>query len=399
MKVKTRPEDFSVEELTDVRPAGFGPFALYQLRKRGIGTPEAVQHICREWNLGFQQIAYGGLKDRHAETVQYVTIQKGPRRNLHRGPWTLRYLGQVARPFGPAQIQANRFRIVLRDFTEPAARAALEEVEQVRRDGVPNYFDDQRFGSVGADRQFVAKKLIDGDFEAALRLALVEPYEFDRAAQKEEKRVLRERWGDWQAAKAGLARGHARSIVTYLADHPTDFRGAIARLRADLKSLYLAAYQSHIWNRALTRWLELHCRPEQLAPVELRLGPVRFCRALSDEQLAAFHTLQLPLPSARLKISPEDPIKAIIDEVLGEEGMTLPQMKLKHFREPFFSKGNRPAYFMPANLVGQLQIDEVHAGRSKVVLAFELPRGSYATMLIKRIAWGDPAGGAEDQQD
>jgi tRNA pseudouridine13 synthase len=388
MKVKTRPEDFQVVELTDVEPLGSGTFALYQLRKRGIGTPEAMQQICREWNLGFDQLSYGGLKDRHAETVQYLTIQRGPRRSLDRSRWNLRYLGQVAQPFDPAHIRANRFHIVLRDLAEPGAQTVLEMLEEFRRDGVPNYFDDQRFGSVGANHEFVARKLIDCDYEAALRLALAEPYEFDRAAQKEEKRVLREHWRDWAAVKAKLPRGHVRSIVTYLADHPTDFRGAIARLRADLKSLYLAAYQSHLWNRMLSRWLELHCRPEQLEHVELRLGPVRFCRHLDDSQRSVLHAQQLPLPSARIKIAAADPIKGLIDDVLHEEGLELSRMKLKHFREPFFSKGNRAAFFLPANVAGHMELDELHSGRRKMVLSFELPRGSYATMLVKRVAAG-----------
>ena len=35
MKIKERPEDFQVEELTDVRSQESGPFALYRLEKSG----------------------------------------------------------------------------------------------------------------------------------------------------------------------------------------------------------------------------------------------------------------------------------------------------------------------------------------------------------------------------
>ena len=58
--------------------------------------------------------------------------------------------------------------------------------------GVPNYFDDQRFGSVaGEGGEFIARLLVQGRFEDALRLALAAPYEYDRAAQKKEKRCWR----------------------------------------------------------------------------------------------------------------------------------------------------------------------------------------------------------------
>src|SRR4051812_27815586 len=47
MKVKQQPEDFQVEELTDVAPTGHGPFALYRLEKRSWSTPDALSAIRR----------------------------------------------------------------------------------------------------------------------------------------------------------------------------------------------------------------------------------------------------------------------------------------------------------------------------------------------------------------
>src|SRR5947209_9659644 len=86
MKVKQQPEDFQVEELTDVVPTGQGAFALYRLEKRGWSTPDALAAIRRRWQVEPRRVAYGGLKDRHAVTVQYLTIFHGPRRNLrHQG--------------------------------------------------------------------------------------------------------------------------------------------------------------------------------------------------------------------------------------------------------------------------------------------------------------------------
>src|SRR5207245_4522311 len=105
-------------------------------------------------------------------------------------------------------------------------------------------FDDQRFGSV-AGGEFVARHLVRGEFEEGLRLALTGPYEFDKAGQKREKATLREWWGRWDECKARLPRGPARSLVDYLVSHPTDFRGAVERLRPDLQGLYLSAYQSY----------------------------------------------------------------------------------------------------------------------------------------------------------
>jgi tRNA pseudouridine13 synthase len=227
--------------------------------------------------------------------------------------------------------------------------------------------------------------MVLGQFEEALRLALTEPYEFDRAAEKREKALLRQHWGDWAACKAQLLRGHARSLVDYLLHHPADFRGAVARLRPELRGLYLSAYQSHLWNRILARWLREHCRPDQLIEVKLRLGRFPMHRILDASQQAKLQALSLPLPSARIRLEQEDPRKLLIDAELAVEGLQVEQLKIKGIRELFFSKGERAALCLPADLRAQVEADERHSGQTKLVLSFELPRGSYATLLVKRI--------------
>jgi tRNA pseudouridine13 synthase len=395
MKLKQQPDDFQVEEITAVAPAQ-GPFALYRLEKRGWSTPDALAALRRRWRVEASRVSYGGLKDRHAWTVQYLSIYHGPRRGLHHHDITVQYLGQVAAPYSSRDIQANRFRLTLRDLP-PDRRPLIEErLEVLAREGVPNYFDDQRFGSVaGEGGEFIARLLVKGQFEDALRLALVAPYEHDRAAQKDEKRVLATHWGDWVRLKEELPRGHARSLIDYLRVHPADFRGAIARLRPELRGLYLSAYQSHLWNRMLAHWLRGHLRPEQLRSVTLRLGDVPFFQHLDAEQQREVASLQLPLPSSRLKLDEADPRAELVRAVLAEEGLELRQMQIKGIREMFFSRGERAALCVPAQLTHEFAADERHPGRDRLTLGFELPRGCYATLIVKAAA-DQPAAQARD---
>lgn len=383
MKLKQQPDDFQVEEITSIAPSQ-GPFALYRLQKRGWSTPDALAAVRRRWRIEVRRISYGGLKDRHAQTVQYLTIFHGPRRNLHHHDVSVQYLGQVAAAYSSHDIQANRFRLTLRDLPSEQRPTIEERLSQLAREGVPNYFDDQRFGSVtGEGGEFIARLLVRGQFEDALRLALAAPYEYDRAAQKEEKRLLTAHWGDWAQLKDVLPRGHARSLVDYLRVHPADFRGAVARLRPELRGLYLSAYQSHLWNRMLARWLQTHLRPEQLRPVSLRLGDVPFHHGLESEQLRELAALQLPLPSARLKLDDADPRGELVRSVLAEEGLELRQMQIKGIREMFFSRGDRAALCLPRELSHAFAADDRHPGRDKLTLTFELPRGCYATLIVK----------------
>lgn len=384
MKLKQLPQDFQVEERTDVVPSGAGDYAFYRLEKRGWTTPDALGVLRRRWQLDHRRLSCGGLKDRHALTVQYLTILRGPRRNLDQQGIVVTYLGQVPRPYSSQDIRANRFLVTLRDLNETELRHAEAALAEVREQGVPNYFDDQRFGSV-AGGEFVARLMVFGHLEEALRQAVTAPYEFDRAAQKQEKAILLAHWGDWAVCKEQLPRGHARSLVDYLRVHPGDFRGALERLRPELRGLYLSAYQSHLWNRTLVLFLRQLARPEQLLPVRLRLGEVPFHHGLDAEQFQHLAGATLPLASARLKLAPDDPRGELVRAVLKEEGLELEQMKLKGFREMFFSRGERPALCLPRQVSACPEADDLHRGKKKWRLAFELPRGCYATLLVKRV--------------
>src|SRR5947209_5326874 len=393
MKVKQLPEDFQVEELTHVTPASQGRFAFYRLEKRGWSTLDAIQAVRRRWQVDWQRISYGGLKDRHALTAQYFTILHGPRRGLTHHGVRVQYLGHVAAPYSSNDIQANRFRVVVRHLTAEQVVATRLALDEVRVDGIPNYFDDQRFGSV-AGNDFVARHLVRGEFEAGLRLALTAPYEFDKAEQKREKAILRECWGNWPECKARLPRGHARSLVDYLVSHPTDFRGAVERLRPELQGLYLSAYQSYLWNGMLAAWLDVNLPPEQRLPVRLRLGEVPIHRRLTAEQRERLRTLMLPLPSARLAPDPAAEWAPLVERVLAAEGSQLSEMRIKGVRKPFFSKGERAVLCQPDGLRYEVADDELHPGRSKLILFFDLPRGSYATLIVKRVTAGSSRGDA-----
>ena len=71
--------------------------------------------------------------------------------------------------------------------------------------------------------------------------------------------------------------------------------------------------------------------------------------------------------------------------MLRAEGLTLGELKVKGMHKPFFSKGDRAACVRPAGLSHEAAADELNTGAKKLTLRFELPRGSYATMVVKRV--------------
>jgi tRNA pseudouridine13 synthase len=385
MKVKQQPDDFHVEELTSIAPSDRGQFAFYRLEKRNWTTPDALAAIRRRWDIASQRLHYGGLKDRHADTVQYLSIHLGPRRGLNHNTISLHYLGQVGFPYSSRDIRANRFRITLRDLTQVAAERGAASAAVVARDGLPNYFDDQRFGSVGDAVEFVAKHMVLGQFEQALKLALTAPYEFDPADEKRIKATLLEHWGRWPECKEQLPRSHARSLVDYLVHHPTDFRGTLARTRPELQGLYLSAYQSFLWNRILADVLTERLPADKLRPIQLRLGELPMPIEMDDQQRAELRPMAIPLPAARSPFDPTAPWAPAAQRVLMAEGLAWEGLKIKGMRKPFFTRGERAAMIFPEGLTATAGPDEQHKNQSKLEMTFDLPRGSYATMVVKRM--------------
>jgi tRNA pseudouridine13 synthase len=70
---------------------------------------------------------------------------------------------------------------------------------------------------------------------------------------------------------------------------------------------------------------------------------------------------------------------------VGELGLSWDDLRVRHLKDVFFSKGVRPALFFAENLTHDVAPDELEPGRKKLRLAFDLPKGAYATLVVKRL--------------
>jgi tRNA pseudouridine13 synthase len=75
----------------------------------------------------------------------------------------------------------------------------------------------------------------------------------------------------------------------------------------------------------------------------------------------------------------------LVEEVLAEDGITLRDMQVRGIRELFFSRGERTARLLPEGLAHEWADDDRHKGRLKLLLSFDLPRGAYATLIVKAV--------------
>ncbi len=394
MKLKCTPEDFVVSELSSRRPTG-GPFSLYRLNKRSIGTMEALQTVQRSWNLSPRQLSHAGLKDRHAVTSQLVTIRNGPKAPFDRDHFQLEHLGQTDSPIEAADIDGNRFEIVLRSLSADETERIRSRWGHVAARGFPNYFDEQRFGSLGPSLEFVAAKWCLKDYERALWLALAEHNRHDDATERGQKQILRDLWNNWAECKQQLDRSHRRSVVTYLVDHPANFRKAFALLNEGLRGIYLSAFQSAVWNRMAAECL---CTTEDDdAAGRLQIGDASL-PIMIDSKSESSGIAELPLPSARCKgITPE--LRNLCDRSLVPYGLNLSEMKLSFPRDRWFSRGDRATRIVPLDLHVTEADDDRYPNRRKATLIFDLPRGCYATMLVKTLTSTTTDSNTEDVSD
>lgn len=82
---------------------------------------------------------------------------------------------------------------------------------------------------------------------------------------------------------------------------------------------------------------------------------------------------------------PADPLASVIRGVLEGFQLEWPQLRVKHLKDVFFSKGTRACLTFPEKLELTAIDDELHAGRKGIALSFELSKGSYATIMVKRV--------------
>lgn len=386
MKLKSTPEDFRVDEITSVRPSG-GTHGLYRLTKAGLGTPEAIAEVLSRWNIERRRISYGGLKDRHATTLQHFSIAHGPKTGFSDRSMQVEYLGQIPRPFHAKDIQANRFEIRLRNIAASDRDQLDRNADWLGRFGAINYFDDQRFGSIGQSGELIGVHWCKLNYERALYIAMAEQNPHDRPREKEQKEILRTYWGQWEKCKAMLDRSHRRSIVTYLLDHPVDFKRALALVRQDLRSIYIAALQSWVWNRWVSKLIERFNDQATSRYLPSKSGPLALPELATEarqQQWKSDWNIQLPLPSARQHHWPDGTLEAL-EPVVADLGLTVRELRLKFPRDTFFSRGQRDVLLFAKDFRAKWENSESKQNQSDWVLGFELPRGAYATMIIRQL--------------
>ena len=148
-------------------------------------------------------------------------------------------------------------------------------------------------------------------------------------------------------------------MLRHLIENKDDFAGALRTIPLGLRKMFVSAYQSDIFNRALFE--------------------------LIDTKKVASKT-KIPLPgylfSSRIFSSAED---GVIENILKDDGV-VPEMFRSEKMPELSSEGKKRDAFSSYRDFSILDVskDELNVGKTKAIMRFTLKKGCYATVFLRQ---------------
>ncbi len=380
MRIKSLVSDFQVEERIRL-PEGQGSHAYYRVEKTGKSTLAVRDEMAARLKVTPSALVFPALKDKAAVTIQYASVRKRGPQEISGSRYTARRIGWGTRALRPSDLDGNQFSVIVRKLTVKEAGLLGPKVEQLGVYGLINYFDDQRFGS-HTKGGFIGKEILKRDAERVVHMYLAEEMVGDRRDVREFKRLCASHWGQWGFLLHQAPRpSNYRSVITYLKDHPHEYRKATNLIKDRLLSIYLSGYQSWVWNQIVAAYVE---RDGELARAINLLG-TRFPVAEPGPETLALQKELVDLP--RLTASYTGPFEQAAQAVFEKESLGLQEFKARILRRAYVTKGERPVAFLPTDVaVGAPSDDTQFPGGKQLTLEFVLGAGQYATLVLKTAA-------------
>lgn len=333
---KASPSDFEVEELPLYEPSGEGQHLYLRVEKRGVSGSDMLSEIASRLGIRRRDIGTAGIKDKEAVTRQWVSV---PAHKLDVdddetiGEWSdsMRVLEAVRHKnkLRRGHLAGNRFSLTIRNVYSPPDEAlargrAIAEV--LMRDGLPNYYGLQRFG--------------DGGSTIELGLGLLR--------------------GDDDAKKRVKGNGFLRRLA-------------------------VNAVQSHLFNMVLARRMRESLVREALLGDALQKTDTGGTFVAGPDELedaqrrldAGKLVVTGPMPGPKM-LQTTDDAAALEQSVYDDAGVDVTRFE----RFSRLAPGARRKLQVS---VGEVTVDPSPSDEAALDVSFELPSGSYATVLLREL--------------
>lgn len=150
-RFRESPEDFQVVEALDFDLSGDGEHLCLNIEKEGQNTRWVAHLLAEAFEVEDVAVGYCGLKDRRAVTRQWFSVHlpAGQDQQLSRLPQLdgcqILKMARHHKKLRRGMHAGNHFRIRLRQLMGDR-QVLASRLETIAREGVPNYFGEQRFG-------------------------------------------------------------------------------------------------------------------------------------------------------------------------------------------------------------------------------------------------------------
>jgi tRNA pseudouridine13 synthase len=411
-RLRDSPADFRVTELEsfDTHPVDADPGAYQHLVVRATlrdwDTNDFAGALSDRLGISRERVSWAGTKDKRAVTTQLFSVDGITPDDLpDLSDADVEVVGRAGRPILFGDLAGNRFEITVREPESPEnvdpvtddlrTFAGVEGVDPAEGASVavPNYFGQQRFGSIRPVTHEVGLAIARGDWEGAVMAYVGNPHDDEPGETRAAREVAES--GDWQAALDAFPRhlGYERSMLHRLVEGDgTDenFRAALEEVPTNLQQLFVNAAQSYVFNRILSERLErglpfdepvvgdVVCFTDSDAPDGLALPDTDRTQRVSKKRLQAITRhcergrafVTAPLVGTETTLADGDP-GDIERDVLDDVGIDPADFELPG---EFDSNGTRRAVMVRTDLTIE---------REPLTFSFALPKGSYATVLTR----------------
>jgi len=174
--------DFIVDEIPSGEFKGSGNFLILHVKKVELTTWDMIAVFAEFLSIPAQKIGYAGLKDKHATTTQFISVELKYEKSLKKFKHSqIKILKSFKhnKSIQMGDLQGNRFSINLYDIDDIKAGKIEKIARKNEKNGLENYFGFQRFGRDG-DSIEQAKEMIKGDLfiaDAKLKKFLISVYQ------------------------------------------------------------------------------------------------------------------------------------------------------------------------------------------------------------------------------
>ena len=219
------------------------PVLRFTLLKVNKDAGAVLSQLARNSGINERQFRVAGTKDKRGVTMQHVSLKKvladriiPAARQTH--GCRVGNFEYVAKELKLSSAWGNRFHTALR-FVSASDDLLKASVEQIARLGFVNYQGLQRFGTTSAGTHLVGLAILRGEIKNAIDLILA-PCCPSWCTDRDPKKAYLE------LEKSGFR--NEKLLLDALRVAKSNYAGAMQRLPALLRSMYLHAYQGYLFN-------------------------------------------------------------------------------------------------------------------------------------------------------